>query len=99
MSKMTRKQVAAFVDNDDNWTIIPGNDYIKLGTLDFGDLHYAVIFAREICNTLEIIRNGEAPRYKWRREFYYEYDPATKGLTYSTSNTHVKDKVYEEANK
>ena len=99
MSRMTRKQVADLVDDDTNWTIIPGNNYIKLGVLSYGSLMYACIFAREICNTFDILTRHAQPKYSWRRTLYYEYDPAGKGLKYSTSNTQIKDKIYEEAKK
>lgn len=102
MPKMTRKQVAEFVDNNENWKIIPGNEYIKLGTLDYGSLHYAVVFCKTLINAYECERHGSLPKYEWRRDHYFEYDPGTnelKSLTYSVSNTLIKDKIYEEAKK
>lgn len=99
MSRMTRKQVAEFVDNDANWTIIPGNEYIKLGTLDYGSLHYAVTFTKSLRNVYEVHKHDATPKYSWSRDHYFEYEPEAKGLVYSVSNTLIKDRIYEEAKK
>ena len=93
---MTRKQVKEFVDNIENWRIIPGNEYIQLAVLDFGGLHYANIMERRDRSIYRYLTAQEnAPDIQWATGTYHIYDPENGVLVYSTSKSQIENKIYE----
>ena len=93
---MTRKQVKEFVEDLNNWRIIPGNQYIQLAVLDFADLHFANIMERRDRSIYRYLTAQEnAPDIQWATGTYHIYDPENGVLVYSTSKSQIENKIYE----
>ena len=93
---MTRKQVKEFVEDLNNWRIIPGNEYIQLAVLDFADLHFANIMERRDRSIYRYLTAQEnAPDIQWATGTYHIYDPENGVLVYSTSKSQIENKIYE----
>ena len=93
---MTRKQVKEFVEDLNNWRIIPGNEYIQLAVLDFGGLHYANIMERRDRSIYRYLTAQEnTPDIQWCWGTYHIYDPENGVLVYSTSKSQIENKIYE----
>ena len=93
---MTRKQVKDFVEDLNNWRIIPGNEYIQLAVLDFADLHFANIMERRDRSIYRYLTAQEnAPDIQWATGTYHIYDPENGVLVYSTSKSQIENKIYE----
>ena len=93
---MTRKQVKDFVEDLNNWRIIPGNEFIQLAVLDFADLHFANIMERRDISIYRYLTAQEnTPDIQWCWGTYHIYDPDTGVLVYSTSKSQIENKIYE----
>lgn len=99
MAKMTRKQVKEFLNNDENWTIIPGNLYVRLETLDYQDLHYAAIAHKHVANAYRLYRSDEEPIVEFHRFSYHILDREHQALGYSVSMTEMENKIFERSRK
>lgn len=98
---MNRREVREFIDNDENWVVVEGNDYIRLEVLRFGSLAFGQIALNEIRNHIELIQNpGTAPRFGFKRQgYYYELDEENHAMGYAVSMTSVQDRIWKEARK
>lgn len=94
---MTRKEVKAFLDNPDNWEIIPGNQYVQVALLDFKDLHIAQIMYRHDENLWRYYTKREdyTPRFEWPTLSFWYYDPENNSMLNSASLTEIMNKIYE----
>lgn len=94
---MTRKQVKEFVEDINNWRIVPGNQYVQIALLDFKDLHIALIMYRHDMNYWKYFTNRDdyTPSIAWQTMSYWYYDPESETLLNNTSQTEVMNKIYE----
>ena len=97
---MNRKEVKDFIENDANWEVVAGNDYIRLEILRFGSLAFGQIAQNEILNRTEMIIHQAEPVYGFKRMgYFYELDEEHHGMGYSVSFTSVQDRIYKEQKK
>ena len=94
---MTRKQVKEFIEDINNWRIIPGNQYVQIALLDFKDLHIAQIMYRHDLNHWKSVtsRDDYTPNISWQTMSFWYYDPESETMQNSTSQTEVMNKLYE----
>ena len=94
---MTRKQVKEFVDNIENWRIIPGNQYVQVALLDFKGLHIAQIMYRHDINHWKYVTNHDdyVPRIEWPTLSFWFYDPENETMDNTVSRTYIENKIYE----
>lgn len=98
---MNRKEVSEYIENDNNWTVLDGNEYIRLEVLRFGTLAFGQIALNEVRNRIEMIQHPEVgPRYGFKRQgYFYELDEENHAVGYSISMTSVRDRIWKEDKK
>lgn len=94
---MTRKQVKEFVDNIENWRIIPGNQYVQIAVLDVKNLHIAQIMYRHDQNKWKYVTGREdyEPFICWPTLSFWFYDPEKETMEACVSRSYIENKIYE----
>lgn len=94
---ITRKEVKKFVDNPDNWEVIPGNQYVQVAKLKHPILCVMQIQRRYDRNQWKYItkRDDYQPEIVWEGGSFWRYDRNTDVLICSISRTEVENLIYD----
>lgn len=96
MSRMTRKQVKEFVEDLNNWTVIPGNEYVQLAVLEFNGLRFAqIMYRRDVNKWRELTKQDYTPKIEWSPQSYWDFDSVTNTLGSNFSRTYIENRIYE----
>ena len=94
--KMTRKQSVDWVKDNAKWEIIPGNNFVRCSTMEFGGRRFIRIEELSCSNVLEARYLHKAEPALAFRGCGYRYIDDEGGLS-STSETEMANWIYEKA--
>lgn len=93
---MTRKEVKAYIDDPNNWAVIPGNEFVQCAVMEYWDLHIIQIQHKHDENAWKRATKYEdtLPKLVWQTGTFWIFDPETRALLYTISRTELENKIY-----
>lgn len=98
---MTRKQVKDFIEDINNWRVIPGNQYVQCAVMIYWDMHIVQIQTKHDANAWKYRTKQDdcKPLLEWQTGTFWIFDPDTDALLYTISRTELENKIYAEEKK